>query len=73
MEVESRGGSDRQSGRGVGGRDGQKTSPVRQGCVVKKVTELCRSSILQDKTFCERWELPTDTGVRESWGSTRLL
>ena len=40
MEVESREGSDGQPGRGVGGRDGQKTSPVSQGCGVKKVTEL---------------------------------
>ena len=42
MEVESRGGSDGQPGRGVKGRDGQKTSPVAvsQGCAVKKVTEL---------------------------------
>ena len=40
MEVESRGGSDGQPGRGVGGRDGQMTSPVSQSCTVKKVTEL---------------------------------
>ena len=40
MEVELRGGSDGQPGRGVRGRDGQKTSPVIQGCAVKKVAEL---------------------------------
>ena len=40
MEVESRGGGDRQPGRGVGGKDGQKASPVSQVCAVKKVTEL---------------------------------
>ena len=66
------GGSDGQPGRGVGGRDGQKMSPVSQSCAVKKVTE-CRSSILEDKTFYESGELPIDSGVRESWESTRLL
>ena len=45
MEVESRGEgmTDSQAetwGEGGGGEDGQKTSPVRQGCAVKKVTEL---------------------------------
>ena len=40
MEVELRGGSDGQPGRGVRGRDGQKTSPVSQDCAVKMVTEL---------------------------------
>ena len=58
---------DGQPGRGMGGRDGQKMSPVSQGCAVKRLLN-CRSSILGDKTFCERWEFPTDSGVRESWG-----
>ena len=30
-------------------------------------------SILEDKTFYERGELPTNSEVRESWESTRLL
>ena len=60
MEIESRGWSDGQPGRGRQGREGQRTSPVSQGCAVKRLLN-CWSSILKDKT-CERGELSTDSG-----------
>ena len=39
------------------GRDRQKTSPVSQGCTLKRLLN-CWSSSLEDKTFCEgRYQL----------------
>ena len=53
--------SDGQPDRGMRGREGQKTSPVSQGCAVKRLLN-CWSSTLEDKTR-ERGELSTDSGV----------